>query len=382
MGRWTHRAVGLAVILALLIVVAGRAKAGAVFETVNLVSDQPGHAAHTDPNLVNPWGIAHSSGSPFWVSDNGAGVSTLYNGSGIPQPQPTPLVVTIPPPTGGTPPSAPTGVVFNGTSDFASSHFIFATEGGTIARWNSGTDAITVGNPPSGAVYKGLAIGSDGSANFLYATNFHAGTINVFDKNFSNVTNTTFAGKFTDPALPAGFAPFGIQNIGGNLYVTYAKQDADKHDDVAGPGNGFIDVFSTAGTLMRRFASNGTLNSPWGLTIAPPGFGPFGGDLLVGNFGDGEINAFKLSNGAFDGQLLTASGTPLLIDGLWGLSTGNDGNAGRSDQLFFTAGPDDEAHGLFGQVSLVPEPSSLALGSTAALIGLGYWWRRGKRATA
>ena len=327
----------------------------------NLVSDLPGQAARVDPNLVNPWGISFNPmGGPFWVSDNRTGVVTVYNGAGKPFPTGSPLVVTVPPAAGGTPPSSPTGQVFNPTADFTLAPalravFLFATEDGTIAGWNpmvSPTNAVTkVDNSASGAIYKGLAMGSNVNGNFLFAANFHAGTIDVFDKNFTPVISAT---AFTDPNIPAGFAPFNIQNIGGQLYVTYAKQDADREDDVPGPGNGFVDVFDTSGVLLRRFASQGTLNSPWGLVVAPTNFGEFSGALLVGNFGDGRINAFNISTGAFLGPLRKPSKQPLVIPGLWGLIFGNGGNGGKVDVLYFAAGIPDggqvEDHGLLGEI--------------------------------
>jgi uncharacterized protein (TIGR03118 family) len=353
-------------------------------------------AAHTDPNLVNPWGIVASpGGSPFWVSDNNSGKSTLYDGSGNSQPQPTPLVVTIPVANGGTSnstgspssPAPPTGVVFNGSStDFlvagagTAAHFIFATEDGTIAAWNSGANAVLKVDDAdftNGPVYKGLAIGNNGTGSFLYAANFRQGTVDVFDTNFHKVTlGSGGFGTFADANLPAGFAPFNVQNIGGQLYVTYAKQNASKHDDVAGPGNGFVDLFDLSGHLLRRFASAGTLNSPWGLALAPSTFGPFAGDLLVGNFGDGRINAFDPSGGAFLGQLTAASGQPITIDGLWGLSFGNNGMAGSSSTLFFTAGINGEMNGLLGSLTAaggtaaVGESSDLAVTATAFTAGL------------
>ena len=335
------------------------AKSGGFYRQTNLVSDIPGIARVTDPHLVNPWGLSHSPTSPWWVSDNGKGVSTLYQGDGTPFPVGSPLVVTIPPPAGGTS-SAPTGNVFNGTGDFVvsegsasgPSRFIFATEDGTISGWNPTVDPtnaiLKVDNSVSGAVYKGLAIGSNPSGNFLYATNFHAGTVDVFDAHF---IAATLAGSFSDPTIPAGFAPFGIQNINAQLYITYAKQDAAEHDDVAGPGNGFVDVFDTNGNFIERLASHGTLNSPWGLALAPNGFGRFGKDLLVGNFGDGRINAFDPNTGAFRGQLNDQRGNPITIDGLWALGFGNGGLAGAADTLFFTAGINDEADGLFGSIT-------------------------------
>jgi uncharacterized protein (TIGR03118 family) len=383
------------------------------FTQTNLVSDGKVSAAHVDTNLVNPWGIAFSPTSPFWVADNGKGVSTVYDGSGNPQPTPkSPLVVTIPPPKDSMPPSAPTGIVFNGTSDFVvsskvdnksesgASVFIFATEDGTISGWNPTVGVPAGSNPPStqailavdnsgsGAVYKGLAMASNHGANYLYATNFHDGTIDVFDKDFH--PHTFFAGQLTDPKSPAGYAPFGIQNIDGKLYVTYAKQDADKHDDVGGPGNGFVDVFNPNGHFLKRFAT-GTdvggkltqLNSPWGLTLAPAGFFSGGQDhgeegqdrehngqsshvLLIGNFGDSHVNAFDLRTGKFLGQLTGTDGKPLVLNGgfvnssnpsdtkgLWGLRFGNGGKAGDPNTLFFTAGINDEADGLFGSVTPV-----------------------------
>ena len=329
-----------------------------------LVSDVPGLAEHTDPNLLNPWGIAFSSTSPFWISDNHAGVSTLYNGSG----QAQALVATIPPPAGGTPPAAPTGVVYNNTPDFLvgpglSARFIFATEDGTIASWSSGSAAVLkADNSASGAVYKGLALGSSGGHNYLYAANFHAGQVDVFDGSYALAT---LAGSFSDPTLPAGFAPFNVQNIGGQLFVTYAMQDGEQHDDVSGPGNGFVNVFDTSGHLLKRFASNGPLNSPWGVALAPAGFGGFSQALLIGNFGDGRVNAFDPATGQFLGLLLDASGSPIANRGLWDLKFGNGGQGGDTHTLYFTAGiaagGSVEDHGLFGSIAaIVPTITSIA----------------------
>ena len=325
------------------------------FRETDLVSNISGRAQHLDSNLVNPWGISASSSSPMWVSDNNAGVSTLYDGAGNAFPPPAsggPLVVTIPKPDGSDG-GTPTGTVFNGNgADFNGDRFLFATEDGTIAGWNPAVslrrarievDRSTVG---LGAVYKGLAIGSVGSANFLYATNFRFGTVDVFDRNFQPAA---LAGSFTDPAIPAMFAPFGIQNIGGQVFVTYAMQDAEKHDDVKGPGNGFVDVFSTNGVLLRRFASNGALNSPWGLALAPSSFGNFHNDVLVGNFGDGRINAFA-ADGSFRGQLKSETNAPIQIDGLWGLRFGNGALGASTNTLYFAAGINDEQDGLFGSI--------------------------------
>ena len=335
----------------------------------NLTSDLPGVAPNQDTNLVNPWGIAFGAGSPVWISDNGTGLSTLYNGSGQAFPVGSPLVVTVPPPNGGTPPSAPTGVIANPTGDFGGSHFIFATEDGTISAWSGGTSAaLEVDNSPSGAIYKGLAMGNNG-ANLLYAANFNSGNIDVFNASFAP---TTVPGGFTDPTLPAGYAPFDIANIGGLLYVTYAQQDADKHDDVAGPGNGYVDVYNTNGVLQHRLISNGPLNSPWGMTLAPGSFGPFSNDLLVGNFGDGKINAFDPTTGALLGTLENTLGQPIVNQGLWGLAFGDGAHGFDPNTLYFTAGipgPGEvEDHGLFGDIRATPEPSAL-LPSAAVIVG-------------
>ena len=338
------------------------------FHQTNLVSDTPGLAKFTDPNLVNPWGLSSSATSPIWVSDNNAGVSTLYRGDGTA----VPLVVTIPAPdapTGGT----PTGTVFNTTaSDFfvtdrktgktGKALFLFATEDGTIVGWNpnvggtSATPAVdhsAVPDSANGAVYKGLTLGSvvtsAGTKNYLYASNFRSGQVDVFDKNFAQAT---LAGSFTDPNIPSGFAPFGIENLGGQIFVTYAKQNADRHDDVSGVGNGFVDIFNTDGTLVRRFATQGTLNSPWGLALAPSTFGNFHGDVLVGDFGDGLINAYTPS-GVFRGQLKSETKAPIQIEGLWGLRFGNGGAGGDPSTLFFAAGIGGEQHGLFGTIQNV-----------------------------
>jgi uncharacterized protein (TIGR03118 family) len=330
------------------------------YQQTNLVSDQPGVARVTDSNLVNSWGIVHGPTTPFWIADNGTGVSTLYNGAGDPFPVGSPLVVTIPPPHGspaGTT-SAPTGIVFNSTAGFVVSKdkvsgaalFIFATEDGTISGWNRNVDptnAILEVDKSPGAVYKGLAMGSTDAGTFLYATNFRAGTIDVFNDQFHQVS---LAGSFHDPTLPRGYAPFGIANINGHIIITYAKQDAARHDDVAGQGHGFVDIYDTSGQLLQRLVTHGQLNSPWGLALAPDNFGRFSNDLLIGNFGNGRINAFDPETGGFRGQLRDAKNRPITIDGLWGLEFGNDVNAGPSTTLFFTAGPDHESHGLFGSL--------------------------------
>ena len=330
----------------------------------NLVSDGAVPADLVDPSLVNAWGLVASSTSPWWVSDNGTDRSTLYNGNTGAK---LGLTVTIP---GG----APTGVVFNGGAGFVvasgaasgAARFIFASEAGMITGWNPGVPAagstqaqVAVDNSPSGAIYKGLAIATTSSGgNRLYATNFHAGTVDVFDAQFHPV-----AAAFTDPDLPAGYAPFGIRALGGVIYVTYALQDDEKEDDVAGVGHGFVDAFDLDGNLLHRVASMGRLNSPWGLAMAPAdSFGKFAGDLLVGNFGDGGINAFDpntiLGDGQLQpqGQLHGAGGQPIAIDGLWAIDFGNGAAAGPKHVLFFTAGPLGEQHGLFGTLTAASPP--------------------------
>jgi len=265
----------------------------------------------------------------------------------------------------------PTGIVYNGSTGFVVTQptppcninpcpsgpalFIFATEDGFIARWNTTADAanaIVVANGSAGAVYKGLALSAGGNGSLLYATDFHNNKIDVFDSAFAKVTNLP-AAAFTDPKIPAGFAPFGIQAINGNLYVTYAKQDADAHDDVAGKGLGYVDVYDSNGNLIDRVASKGPLNSPWGLALAPAGFGDFSNSLLVGNFGDGRINAFDLATGHSLGALKGADGKPITIDGLWGLAFGNGFLGQPVNSLFFTAGSNGESDGLYGRIDAI-----------------------------
>jgi uncharacterized protein (TIGR03118 family) len=347
-----------------------------VFLKTNLVSDTPGLAQITDPNLVNPWGLAlNPTPGFFWVADNGAGVATVYDGNGQPVPTGAPLVVTIPPPNGSPPgtTAAPTGIVFNSGSGFVVSQngvsgpalFLFATEDGTISGWNPTVDpthAILAVDNSTTSVYKGLALGTNTTGTFLFASNFRTGKIDVFDQHFAPAT---LSGTFTDPNIPAGFAPFNITTLGGQLFVTYAKQDAAKHDDVAGVGNGFVDVYDTNGVLLQRLAAGGLLNSPWGETLAPASFGPFGNDLLVGNFGDGHINAFNPTSGAFLGQLHDNTGNTLTIDGLWALTFGNGAGAADANTLYFAAGIDHEEHGLFGKVQAVSVTPIVAVGADA-----------------
>jgi uncharacterized protein (TIGR03118 family) len=287
----------------------------------------------------------------LWVADNNANVSTLYRGGvGGSIPAIVPLTVNVPE-------GAPTGVVFNPTSDFvvqnagqaAPANFIFDSENGVISAWSgkvSGTSAQVEFDSPR-AVYKGLAMASVGDQTFLYAANFRAARIDVFNDQFQPVT---LPGGFEDSQIPDGFAPFDIQLLGGDLYVTYALQDKKRHDDVAGPGNGFVDVYDTSGHLLQRLIANGDLNSPWGLAIAPAGFGSFGGDLLVGNFGDGAIHAYDLTTGAEAGQLTNTDGNPITINGLWALRFGN-GTFANPNTLVFTAGIGDESHGLLGEIA-------------------------------
>jgi uncharacterized protein (TIGR03118 family) len=324
--------------------VASASAAGAnAYTATNLVSDVPGMASHVDSDLVNAWGLTSLPTSPWWVADNGTNVSTLYQADGTKRS----LTVQVA--------NAPTGAVSNTGSSFVVGSgpalFLFATEEGKLLGWNMsvGTAAQVVADKSGeGAVFKGLAIAGDR----LYATDFHNGKVDVFDGAFGDV-NTP--GAFVDPHIPLGYAPFGIQNVGGDIFVTYAKQDAAAHDDVAGQGHGFVDMFDTSGKFLVRVATHGQLNSPWGLAMAPASFGSFGGDLLVGNFGDGQISAFQpQQDGTFElvGQLRTNDRKVLTIDGLWSLQFGKGAaNNGSTDTLFFTAGPDGEMHGLFGKIT-------------------------------
>ena len=315
------------------------------YQQTNLVSDVPGLAAATDPNLVNAWGLARSATSPWWVADNGTGVSTLYTGAGAI----LSLVVTIPVPPGGTPPSAPTGIVFNGSSDFQGDRFIFVTEEGIVAGWSGGTSAVLRKNNAGSAIYKGVTIAENDGENFLFAANFFAGTVDVFDKDYMPVSLD--AGAFSDPDIPEGFAPFNVQTIAGKVFVAFAKQDEDREDEVAGPGLGFVDAFDAGGNLIMRLRSGRWMNAPWGIVLTPGDFGKLSNRLLVGQFGSGQIASFDPVNGNFHGLLRGTHGQPLTIDGLWALSFGNGAAAGPTNKLFFTAGIDDEEHGLFGTIT-------------------------------
>ena len=311
---------------------------------------------HVDPNLVNAWGLAFNPQGFVWVANAGTSTSTLYDGNGVPQS----LVVAIPPPPGGSE-AEPSGIVFNASTGFpvsqngltGASAFIFASESGTISGWspnvNLNSAVLAVDNSGAGAIYKGLAHATQGGADFLYATDFHNGRVDVFDANFAPVVLT--AGAFTDPNLPAGFAPFGIQAIGGQIYVSFAKQDADAEDDVAGAGLGAVDVFDTAGGLVKRLiATGGKLNAPWGMAIAPADFGQFSNALLVANFGDGTINAFDAATGNSLGTLTRPTGGAIVVDGLWGIAFGNGLNSQPTSTLFYTGGPVDESHGVYGRI--------------------------------
>jgi uncharacterized protein (TIGR03118 family) len=315
-----------------------------------LTSDIPAAGAFHDANLVNPWGLSIGPTGAWWASDNATGLSTLYIASGAPQS----LVVTIPTATGqGT--GTPTGTVYNGsTTDFKihgfAAPFLFCTEDGTLSGWYTGTVAFVTVNNNNGAVYKGMTLASANGANYLYVANFHAGTVEVYDGSYN--AHSFGSNAFVDSTLPAGYAPFNIQAIPGNrLVVTYAKQDAARHDEVPGPSNGAVDVFDTQGNLLFRCVRNLFLNAPWGVAVAPQNFGGFSGDLLIGNFGSGLITAYNASNGAWIGNVLNASDLPVQIDGLWALAFGNGSQGGPTTTLYFAAGPFGEAHGLFGSIT-------------------------------
>ena len=374
-ARVTRRGLSAAAIVsagALAAGALGSAPAGASahiggYRQINQVSDQKGKANLRDPDLVNAWGLAASPGtnaspgSPLWVADNGSDKATLYQGASATSVSKVPLTVNV---TG----AAPTGQVFNGDGsafmvkdnkhNSGSALFIFDTENGTIDAW-----APNVGGPPpstvtevardngANAVYKGLAEATVKGKSFLYATNFRSGRVEAYDSTFTPVEMP--GGLFVDRGLPTGYGPFGIAEINGQLYVSFAKQDATLHDDVAGSGHGFVDVFTNNGKFVRRLVSRGALDSPWGMTLAPASFGRFGGDLLVGNFGNGLINVYNPDNGAHLGVLRKSNGVPIQIDGLWGLMFGN-GNAAKTNELVFSAGPAEESHGLLGKIVVAP----------------------------
>jgi len=359
----------------------GTPAAAMAFTDTALVSNSStvvASALTIDANLQNPWGVAVAPGSPFWISDNNSNLSTLYSGIGANETQGVTgsanVGVAIPPSAAGVP-ANPTGQVFNGNGGFListskgqeSALFIVDGEGGTIAAWaqDSGATAVTayddgVANGANHAVYKGLAIGTVGGATFLYATDLHNNKVDVFDTNFSKPA--AMQGKFIDPMIPAGFVPFGIAALNGNLYVTFAKQDAAMHDETTGAGLGYVDVFDFSGNLISQFASVGALNAPWGIAIAPAGFGSLQGDVLVGNFGDGMINIFSPNGTAlanFEGPLMSSSGQPLAFPGLWSLVFGNGDSDKPVTTLFYTAGFADQTDGVFGGITVTSSPTPI-----------------------
>ncbi|MGD0962026.1 MAG: TIGR03118 family protein [Methylomonas sp.] len=330
------------------------------FNQTNLITNNPSvnPAQITDPNLVNAWGISYSPTSPFWISDNGAGVATLYSVN--PATDVTAKVaLTVSIPGDG----SVTGQVFNGNSaDFGGDKFIFANEDGTISGWNGGTSAQVLQAGGGGNVYKGITEATLASGNsYLYAANFGTGAIDVIK---GSASAPSLTGNFTDPNLPSGYSPFNVQNINGDIFVTYAQHTPGSIDEVDGLGKGFVDEFDAQGNFLGRIGSGGALDAPWGLAIAPSSFGAYAGDLLVGNFGSGAIDIFSLT-GNYIGQLSGVNGQPLIIDGLWGLSVGNNGSAGNSQTLYFTAGPEGETNGLFGAITPVPEPAIIWMFATA-----------------
>jgi len=363
----------LALALGCAISVAAQPSGAAVQVSVtNLVTDdQSAHAAQiTDPGLVNGWGISFSPTSPFWVSSNGAGTSTVYRVDPLTQAT-TKVGLTVSIPGAGN----PTGQVFSGVAgQFNGNAFLFVSEDGTVSGWRGalGTNAETLAS--ISAIYKGAAYASIGGNSYLYAADFHGGAVSVFK---GSAAAPVLTGSFVDPSLPSGFAPFNVQALGGSLYVSYAEQTPGSGDETAGPGLGYVDRYDLQGNLTARIAGGGPLNAPWGMAIAPDSFGAWAGALLVGNFGDGRISAFDVTTHALLGQLNGADGTPLSIDGLWGLSVGNGAGAGSTHALYFSAGPDGESHGLFGVMQAVPEPANAAM-LVAGLVLL--IWRTGGRA--
>ena len=325
------------------------------YQATILNSDIANISTNTDPNLGNPWGLVASSAGPWWVADNGTGLSTLYDGTGTT----LSLVVTVPSWDGeGT--GVPSGIAFNSTQDFQLSSnnpatFLFVTEDGTIQGWNHNvnpTTAVIEVNNWETAVYKGMALASVNGANYLYAANFHAGTVEVYDGTFA--LHSFGSNAFVDPNIPQGFAPFNIALINGNLIVTYAKQDAAKHDDVAGPGNGYVDIYDTQGNLLSRLPHLVQMNSPWAIVLAPTGFGAFSNDLLIGNFGSGSIMVFNPAGTNFVGMMFDEAKLQMRINGLWGLEFGNGGSSGPANTLYYTAGTFDEAYGTFGMILPTP----------------------------
>jgi len=337
------------------------------YQVSNLVSDQAAvGAATTDTNLVNAWGLAYGPTTDFWVANQATATATVYDGLGH---RPTvPLVISVPLMAGHVM-VGPTGQVFNGTTGFLGDEFMVASLEGCICGWSAGTTMTRrVDNSTSNATYTGLAMGTNGTASFLYAANLSAGTVDVFDSTYAPVSMGATA--FVDPTLPAGFSPYNVSVLGGQLYVTYAKKDPAALRESTGAGLGYVSLFGLDGTFVRRVASAGSLNAPWGLAMAPASFGTFASALLVGNFGDGHITAFNATTGAMLGQLSDANSAPLAISGLWGMTFGNGASAGYSNQLYVTAGPQAETHGLFATISYGPPAGTGGTGGTGG--GLGY----------
>jgi uncharacterized protein (TIGR03118 family) len=339
------------------------------YTQTNLTANQAGVANHTDAQLSNPWGISFIPGDTFWIANNNGGTSTTYDAAGNKQAITAGIPVAANNPCN---PGCPTGTIANTVAtDFGGATFVFDTEDGIIASWNGTANAITkVDNSGAGAVYKGLALVTNPQGNFLLAANFHSGQIEVYDHNFQ--TAVLSAGTFTDPSLPAGYAPHGVRAIGPNVFVTYAMQDAAKHDPTLGDGLGIVDMFNNLGGFRARFATGGTLNAPWGIAVASPNFGDFSNDLLIGNFGDGKINAFDV-NGNFLGQLKNENGQVIATPGLWDMVFGA-GGTGDPNTLYFTAGGSSQTSGLFA--TLVPTPAAgtdfgLQLSSPSATVAQG-----------
>lgn len=368
-----HRHTAAAGLFSLLLICGGamlsaRAQATQHYKETPLVSNLASLAPTVDSHLVNPWGMARSSTSPWWIADNGTGLSTLYNGTG----SILSLVVTIPSADpSASPTGTPTGIVYNGDStvfpiNAKAASFLFATEDGTVSGWNGGSTATIVINQNPKSVFKGLTIASTSEftgklATFLYVADFRQGRVEVFDSSFNPVNPSGWGWgfgfphgvPFDDGQLPHGFAPFNVQNIGGDIYVTFARQDSAKHDEVDGAGLGYVDVFSPGGTLLTRLEHGPWMNAPWGLVMASSDFGLHSHDILVGQFGSGEILAFDHATGKYRGALQGINDQPIVINGLWGLGFGNGATAGPATTLYFAAGVDDEANGLFGSITAV-----------------------------